>query len=269
LEEHANRPLGLGPREQQCLSQSGALAVLRRLEAPRLRLFCLPYAGAGASAFRAWPGDLPEDVEVYALEPPGRERRVAEPPLAALAPLVASFADAVSPLLDLQYALFGHSMGALTAFELTRELRRRGLPEPTHLVVSGFRAPHLPHRAPELYRLPEDALVAELRRLDGTPAEVLAHEELLALVLPALRADLTACETYVYTDAPPLTCSLSAWGGRLDADLAEDELSAWSCHTSGSFDVHLLDGGHSYPITARTAVTAKLAEMLCGATEAA
>jgi surfactin synthase thioesterase subunit len=182
--------------------------------------------------------------------------------LPALAPIVSSFAEAVAPLMDVPYVLFGHSMGALVGFELARDLRRRGLPEPMHVIVSGFRAPHLPRRTPELHRLPDSALVTELRRLGGTPPEVLAHEELLALVLPALRADLAACETYVYVDKPPLSCPLIAWGGRLDPDLEEDELRSWSRHTTGRFEMRLWSGGHSYPITAPAALAEAVADTL-------
>jgi medium-chain acyl-[acyl-carrier-protein] hydrolase len=246
-----------------------AVVALRRARTSRLRLVCVPHAGAGASAFNAWPARLPRDVEVYALQPLGRERRIAEPPVADVRRAVEAAADGVAPLVDVRYAVFGHSLGALVSFELVRELRRRGLPEPVHLVVSGFRAPHLPRRTPELHRLPDRALVAELRRLGGTPAAVFEHEELVALLLPAFRADLAIAETYVYADEPPLAAAVSAWTGRLDPDVDEAELHAWSRHTTGAFVTRAFPGGHSYPVTAQATLTATLAETLRPALEAA
>jgi medium-chain acyl-[acyl-carrier-protein] hydrolase len=237
-----------------------AVVRLRRSREPRLRLLCLPFAGGGASAFRGWPETLPPGVEVVALQLPGREGRIAEPAFRSLEPVVESLADATDGLLDVPFVLFGHSMGALLAFELARSLRRRDLALPAHLVVSGARAPHLPRRTRELHRLPDMALVAELRRLGGTPVEVLDHDGLLELVLPTLRADLTVCETYVYAPEPPLDCPVSAWRGRFDSDVDERELEVWAEHTSAGFDTRIFPGGHSYLLTAR----ARLAEALVG-----
>jgi surfactin synthase thioesterase subunit len=237
-----------------------ALVSLRHCREPRLRLLCLPFAGAGASAFRGWPETLPHDVDVVALQPPGREGRIAEPPFRSLLPLVESLADAVDGVLDVPLVLFGHSMGALAAFELVRSLRRRESALPAHLVVSGLRAPQLPRRSPELHRLADAALVVELRRLGGTPRDVLEHDELLELVLPTLRADLTMCETYEYVPEPPFACPVSAWRGRFDREVDDCELEAWAEHTSGGFDTRIFPGGHSYPVTAR----ARLAETLSG-----
>jgi medium-chain acyl-[acyl-carrier-protein] hydrolase len=225
-------------------------------------LFLLPFAGAGASAFRAWPAALPPDIEIYALQPPGRENRIAEPPVGSLLDLVRALADDISDLVLEPFAFFGHSMGALVAFELSRELRRRGQNEPVHLVVSGFRAPHLPPRQPPLHRLTDDRLIDELRGLGGTPPEIFDQPDLLDLVLPTLRADLAVSETYHYRSEPPLSCRISAWGGRQDPYLNETELHSWSATTSGPFTVQRFNGGHMYIVTADAALARRLSEIL-------
>jgi medium-chain acyl-[acyl-carrier-protein] hydrolase len=243
--------------------------MLRKSASRRLRLFLFPFAGAGASAFRAWPAGLSPDIEIYALQPPGRESRIAEPPFSSLQALVRALADDVSGLALEPYAFFGHSMGALVAFELSRELRTRGHNEPVHLIVSGFRAPYLPPRRAALHRLADDSLVDELRRLDGTLPEVLDQPDLLELVLPTLRADLAVCETYDYRSERPLSCRVSAWGGTLDSDLNETELYGWSATTSGPFAVQRFHGGHMYIVGAGPVLAQRLSQTLAEAPESA
>jgi medium-chain acyl-[acyl-carrier-protein] hydrolase len=225
-------------------------------------LFLLPFAGAGASAFRAWPAALPPDIEIYALQPPGRENRIAEPPLGSLMELVGALADDISGLILEPFAFFGHSMGALVAFELSRELRRRGQNEPAHLVVSGFRAPHLPARQPLLHQLEDDRLVAELKGLGGTPPEIFDQPGLLDLVLPTLRADFAISETYHYRSEPPLSCRIIAWGGKQDPYLNEAELYSWATATSGQFVVQRFHGGHMYIVTSGAVLAQRLGETL-------
>ena len=137
----------------------------------RLRLFCFPYAGGGASVYQAWPQGLPADVEVCAVQPPGRERRMTEAPFSRLDDLVESAAAGLAPLMEVPFAFFGHSNGALIAFELIRRLRRGGLPLPLAFFPSGRVAPHLPRRTPRIHDLPEDEFREGLRRLRGTPEE--------------------------------------------------------------------------------------------------
>ena len=150
-------------------TRAAAVTVLKACPEPRLRIFCVPYAGAGASAFRAWAGALPADLELISLQPPGRDRRISEPLSTSLSETVAGLVSDIVDLLDVPFAFFGHSMGALMAFEAARELRRRALPGPVHVIVSGIRAPRTPRRTPQLHRLPDAELVAELRRGGGPP----------------------------------------------------------------------------------------------------
>lgn len=213
----------------------------------RLRLFCLPYAGGGAPVFRAWPHDLPDDVEVCPVALPGRDRRIQEPPYTELAPLVTALAKGLAPLLALPYALFGHSMGALLAFELARQFRRQGQPAPTRLFISALQAPNLPRPGPPLHTLPDDAFVDQMRaRYNAIPELILQDRAMLALFLPTLRADFTLVERYAYTPDAPLDCPIVAFGGQQDTRVPPEVLQGWQHETRGTFDMHMLPGGHFF-----------------------
>jgi len=212
----------------------------------RVRLFCFPYAGGSAHVFRQWPQGLPAFVEVCALQPPGRGSRMMERPLADLREVVAGAAAALGAYTELPSAFFGHSMGALIAFELARHMREAGGERPAHLFLSGCRAPHLARTRPPTYNLPEPEFLAEIRRLQGTAPEVLEHPELLRLVLPLLRADFAAVETYEYGGGPPLSCPITVFGGAQDEDVSVESLDAWRKHTTAAFSLHTLPGEHFF-----------------------
>jgi surfactin synthase thioesterase subunit len=212
----------------------------------RMRLFCFPYAGGGAALYRQWPRLLPATIELLPAHLPGRERRFQEPSFTQLPPLIEALAPAIVPYIDRPYAVFGHSMGALIAFELARELRRRGAHGPSHLFVSGHRAPHMPDRDRPVHALPPSEFMAELRRLQGTPPEVLEHPELMELMSPLLRADFELSETYSYTDDAPLDCPISVFGGSEDPKTNEEELEGWRAHTSNSFINRTYQGNHFF-----------------------
>lgn len=230
----------------------------------RLRLLCLPHAGGGASSFRGWADALPPEVEVCPVQLPGRENRVAEPPFDRLPPLVEALADAVGPLLSLPFALFGHSNGALIGFELARTLRARGRPGPVHLFASGRRAPDLPSDRPPTHHLPDAEFLADLQELGGIPAQILEHPELLAVLLPTLRADVAIYESYAFREEPPLACPITAYGGLTDPKVSRETLEAWGRHTAGPFVTRLFPGGHFYLQEERTAVLRTLAADLQG-----
>ncbi|MGB3293322.1 MAG: alpha/beta fold hydrolase [Phormidesmis sp.] len=211
-----------------------------------LRLFCFPYAGAGASVFRPWAAKLYPTVEVYAVQLPGRERRIGEPSLTSLHALVAPLATALLPYLDKPFAFFGHSMGALISFEVVRYLRQRHNFLPIHLFVSGCRAPHIPASHPLIHRLPNIEFSQALHRYGGTPEDVLQNSELMALFRPILRADLAINETYTYRHESPLNCSISAFGGLQDSHVKLEHLSAWYVQTQGTFTLDLFPGGHFF-----------------------
>jgi medium-chain acyl-[acyl-carrier-protein] hydrolase len=224
----------------------------------RVRLFCLPYAGGGASIFRGWSAALGPDIDVRAIQLPGREERIAERPYRRMAPLVTALAHALAPALDMPYVVFGHSMGAAIGFELARELRRRGAPSPLRLFASGHRAPHLPSRDAQIHQLPEPQLVNELRRFNGTPEEVLRDRDMMRLILPTLRADFELCETYACASEPPLPSPITAFGGLHDDEVRDHELLAWRDHTAGMFRMQLFHGNHFFIQAHRTAVLRSL-----------
>ncbi len=228
---------------------------------PDLRLFCFAYAGGGASVFRTWPGGLPRGVEVCALQLPGHESRIGEAPHRSVGPLVAALAEAIDPYLDRPFAFFGHSMGALVAFELARELRRTSRPRPVGLSLAAFRAPQLPNPNIRIHHLP-DEMFAVVLRAEGVSEKVLQNEELMAALLPTLRADFELCDTYAYTPQAPLACRLSIFGGVDDVRVGADDLDGWRMHTTGPSSVSLFPGSHFFLHSAQDALLAAMAQDL-------
>lgn len=211
----------------------------------KLRLFCFPYAGGGTATYRSWPAGLPDSIELCLIQLPGREYRLREPLYSHPPDLIQALGEALSPFVDKPYALLGHSMGALLAFESARLFRREGLPLPLHLIVSGSKAPQI-HRIGRTYDLPDEEFLKDLQSLNGTPREVLDHPELMAMVLPMLRADFQIVQTYAYTPEPPLDCPISAFGGLKDTEVSREELNAWREQTVASFSIRMLEGDHFF-----------------------
>ena len=230
--------------------------------AAKVRLFCFPYSGAAANVYYPWAETLPSSWELCPVQLPGRGSRMAEPLAVRLTPQVEALAAGLTPYLDKPFAFFGHSMGALIGFDLTRALRRAGGPQPVHLFVSGHEAPQLPDRNPPLHALPEAELLDKLRELNGTPEEVLRHPELRELLIPILRADFAVCETYAYRPEPPLDCPLSAYSGLGDDYVTREELDAWRNQTTGRFSIRMFPGDHFYLNTARPYLLQALAREL-------
>ena len=220
----------------------------------RLRLCCFPYAGGGTSVFRDWSRFLAPDIQVCPVRLPGRESRWMEPAFAYLPALVEQLAADIHPFSGVPVAFFGHSMGALIAFELARELRRIGAPGPRLLLVSAARAPQRPDPLGPIHHLPAPAFASELRALAGTPAEVLRNPELMRLLLPTLRADFALCETYVHIPERALDCPIVAYRGRADTQVPAIDVAAWRCQTSRTFLVRVLPGAHFFLHTAREAL---------------
>jgi len=227
-----------------------------------LRLFCFPYAGGSAPVFHPWRDALPESVEVCAMQAPGRGSRLGERPFTRLLPLVAALSKAIPSLLDRPFAFFGHSIGGLVAFELAHRLRASGGPAPLRLFVAGCNPPQLPNPHPPIHNLPDDALIDELRALDGTPEAVFDHKELMALMLPALRADFALLETYTYRPRPPLEVPITVFGGADDRRAPPDGLDAWRAQTGAAFALHVLPGGHFFLHDSQDRLLALLADAL-------
>lgn len=211
-----------------------------------LRLFCFPYAGGGATAYRLWPDLLPPHVEACLVQLPGRENRLMDSPFSQLTTLVQTLGNVLQPYLNRPFAFFGHSMGALIGFELTRWLQRQNASGPVRLFVAGHCAPQIPRSDPPIRHLPDSEFKEELQRFGGTPDAVLQHPELMDLLLPLLRADFSVVETYVYSPQEPLDCSISAFGGLHDTDVSRDDLERWREQTRGSFTIRMFPGNHFF-----------------------
>jgi surfactin synthase thioesterase subunit len=229
---------------------------------PRARLVCFPWAGGAPSAFSRWHHGLPPDVEVHAVVLPGRPPRFAEPPLSRMEPIVDALARALPPLLDVPAVFFGHSMGATLAFEVTRVLERAQL-APAHLVVSGAPAPQLARDGEQLHLLDDERLLSRLAELGGLPSAVRAERELLSLLLPAIRADLEALETWRYLPGPPLRVPLTAFGGDDDA-LARGRLDGWRAQTTRSFALRMFAGDHFFLLGQERAILDEITRIASG-----
>ena len=233
------------------------------IESPaRFRLFCFPYAGGGISVFRTWSKQLEPQIQVVPALLPGRESRLREPPFSRLGPIIEALTRDIFPYLNRPFAFFGHSMGGIIAFELTRRLRWEHGIEPDHLFISARRAPQLPDVDPEIHNLPEPEFLKEVERLNGTPKEVLAHAELRQLVLPLLRADFAVCHTYTYLPGSPLKCPTTVIGGLQDDEVSREKLEAWTVQTIGDCRLHMLPGDHFFIHTQQTAILRIILESL-------
>ncbi|XXT18880.1 alpha/beta fold hydrolase [Sorangium sp. So ce429] len=228
----------------------------------QLRLLCFPAAGSGASLYRSWAHFLPAAIDVCPVLLPGREAYLSEPAHRRLADLVGAMADDLAELLTEPFAIFGHSYGALAGFELARELRRIGGPQPALLFVSGKPGPMLPPSWPSLHDAPDDELLQKLSQIDGTPLAVLNEPTWMKLMLPTFRADLEALATYVYRPEQPLGCPISAFGGLSDGIATEPDLRAWREVTGGGFRLRMLPGGHFFLVSSREQLLAAIDEDL-------
>jgi medium-chain acyl-[acyl-carrier-protein] hydrolase len=229
--------------------------------AARLRLFCFPYAGGSASVFDGWDKLLPPYVDVFAIQSPGRTVRFTEPPIRDLNAKVAALADDIRPYLDVPAVFVGHSNGALTAFELARELQRRGQGDVRHVVLSAKRAPHLPKLDP-IHALPYDEFVQRLKALKATPAEVLEHEELMAIFEPMLRADFALSETHEYRPDVRLAAPATLFWGEHDEDVPRDDMLAWREHIASETELIAFHGDHFFIHSHRTEFVSQLRTIL-------
>lgn len=217
------------------------------LRQPRARLFCFPYAGGGASVFRTWSSALEPHAEVCAVEYPGRWSRHREPCSTDLKALASAITDGLTILLDQPFSFFGYSLGTVLAFEVARELRRRGLPSPQQLMVGARQAPQERSKMAPIHALANASFMDEIDRRYGLlPAAIRKDPDLLKMVLPVLRADITALETYVYTDEAPLSLPITAFGGATDKIPDASDLASWQTQTTAGFSSQLLPGGHFF-----------------------
>lgn len=229
------------------------ISISRPRPSASVRLYCLPYAGGSSAIFHRWGAELPAWIEVCAVELPGRGRRIAERAFLRVSEAAEALSRTLSEHIDRPFAVFGHSMGGLIAFEALRMMQRQGI-RPQVFFASATPAPQVPRLDPPTYRLPENELLQELRRLNGTPPEVLEDPELLTIMLPVVRADLELCQTYRHRAGEPLQCPLVALGGLEDEEVGEEEIEAWRNQAGGSFRKVLLAGDHFFINSAPEAV---------------
>ena len=228
--------------------------------APKRRLFCMPYAGGGVAPYRLWFRSLPEDIEVHAVQLPGRESRLRDAPLTTIHAMVDAVRPAIDAASDLPYAIFGHSMGALMAFELTFALEQGGLRAPSRLFVSARRGPDEPDPRPPVHELPEAQFLDELQeRYGAIPEAVRSEPELMELLLPVLRADIRAVETYVPTPGAIVRCPVDIYGGSSDTHPHPAQLSQWSRVVEQPVRIRMFAGDHFYLNSQREALTADIA----------
>jgi len=230
---------------------------------PAIRLFAFPYAGGGASAFRQWNRVLPPKIDTYAIQLPGRETRFVEPKLTQFAAAIDAIVSALRPSLDRPFALFGHSLGGMLAFETARSLRRINAPSPLHIFISGCSAPQV-RQSKGYNKLSNAEFIQTVRKFGGMPDEILQNAELMDLFLPTLRADFSLFETYEYVQEAALDCPITAFGGLEDAEATQAELAAWNIHTTKAFRVSMFSGNHFFLHAAQNLLLAEIARDLEG-----
>ncbi len=218
----------------------------RPLPGARLRLFCFPFAGGSAGSFMPWFAKLAPSIQLCAIQLPGRGARFGEPPLDDFAQLLEQLGQVIARHDDRPYAFFGHSLGALVAFELAHHCVRRGLASPRHLFVSASGAPRHRVGAPRYHLLSDGELLGKLRDYAGTPPEVLANQELMTLLLPAIRADFALLSRYRYQQRPRLDVPMSVLAGHDDAHVGRETLHDWQMETRAGCELHGFEGGHFF-----------------------
>ncbi|KIZ14868.1 hypothetical protein SNA_30875 [Streptomyces natalensis ATCC 27448] len=234
------------------------------VQQPRLRLVCLPHAGGTAHEFRSWGARLSSDVAVYAVQYPGRQDRFVEPLVDDMGTMVERIVEVLEPWIGEPLMLFGHSMGAYIAYEVAAELERRHGQVIDLLAVSGAAPPHRKRRG-RIHELSDTELIADLKRVNASLADLLAQPELVKVLLPMIRADYRLSERYERHDPLPVKAPLVALSGNADPEVDRSGLEAWSAFANSRFDVIVLQGGHFYLFDGEADVTAALAAHLPGA----
>ncbi|OPF73189.1 thioesterase [Streptomyces antioxidans] len=211
-----------------------------------LNLYCLPYAGCSARVYDVWQAGLPDSINVVPLELPGRGSRCTDPPLDTLPELLRDLTRGVNAEARAPYAVFGHSFGAIIAYELTRYVVSQGYPGPQSLIVSACRAPHLATPEEAIFDRSDEDFKRGLRKVGGTPEELLENDELMELYIPVIRADYTILDNYRRDPVQDVNCPILGLYGDADSDADKSAMSAWDAYTSGSFSLEPIKGDHFF-----------------------
>ena len=228
----------------------------------RHRLFCFPYAGGGIASFQPWQSELGEHTEVCAIQLPGRGPRLLEPSIRSFDELVGQLAEVVSANAELPFWLFGHSLGALLAFEVARRLQRHGLHNLRGLMVSGCEAPHRRSQRPRLHEFDDEALIERLQALNGTPRELLQNRELMQLLLPSVRADFELFSNYHYQPAQALEVPVTVFAGLHDDHVEHANIPCWREQVGATFALHWIPGDHFFIDSQRPTMLAHIRNTL-------
>lgn len=224
----------------------------------KMRLFCFHYAGAGASIFQNWIKLLPDEVELVAIQLPGREKRFHEPLISDVRQITTALTNELPPFLDKPFAFFGHSIGALIGFDLARVLRQREMRQPELLIASGRNAPQVKLEVNNVHLLPDDEFAQTVRDYNGMPEAIAQNEELLELLLPRLRSDIAIAETYTYNSEEPLDCRIVVFYGTEDPLVNDFGLQNWKEQTNGGVELDSFSGDHFFLHSAEKSVLDKI-----------
>ncbi|CDM92286.1 Thioesterase (modular protein) [Xenorhabdus bovienii] len=232
-------------KQEHSLERNKLFIIPEPANSPRLRIFCFPYAGGSAKTYLDWAEHFTDNIEIVAVQPPGRTTRLDEAPYEDLYSLVDELMAHAEFITKIPYAFIGHSLGCRVAFELACKLQSCGYPVPVHFFVSGCTAPHLRHNFPDTHDLPHDEFIRELRKMNGATDEVLLNSELMDFLLPVLKADFKMAETY-QAKRCLLKSPITVLSGDSDPDIKPIELYAWSELSSESLTVQYIPGDHFF-----------------------
>lgn len=228
--------------------QGPNFVVFRPIPAAAFRLFCFPHAGGAPTTFFPWVAYFSEEIECICLQYPGRAQRLREKPSTSVRQLVDGILQEIDDLSEKPFAFYGHSLGGIVAFELTRALRHLGRPGPRHLYIGAARPPQMESSLSPIHLLPDKDFIAAVNsRYGGIPAAVAADSEAMEMFLPGLRGDFTAYETYQFRPSDPIPIPITIFGGAQDPAVRPECLQGWGQHTDAAFDIRLLPGGHFFP----------------------
>lgn len=212
----------------------------------KIRLFCFHHSGGGASTYYRWLDHLSTEIELIAIQLPGRENRFSEPLATNIEDIIVNLSEGFSLYKDKPYIIFGHSLGALIGFEFVKAIIHLYSMLPSQIIVSAARAPHLTYRRKSLSQLDNESLTQELKGYNGIDMNILNNNDLLSIFLPIIRKDFSLLEGYQYVRSEPFSCNMLALAGSHDKTVQTEEIRAWSEHTTGKFEYLSFAGEHFF-----------------------